>query len=542
MKRFFLFAVVAVVIGSLVLAGCGPKETTPTSAEPEPTSTEPEPSGPVPGGILKSVIIAGPAMMSYKGQMGPQDATYVMPAVEQLVEPLVTEDGARGWEPWLCESYEIDPQGKTFTFNLREGIKFHDGSVMDAEVVKWNFVQQIESGWLQDADKVTSIETPDDSTVVIHFSEYSNQYEFNWGWTPIYSKAAWMEATGGDPDPTNEKGIDWATDHVVGTGPFVLKEYKRDVSMTWEKFDDYWREGRPYLDGLEGKIVTEATTSSSLLQAGDIDIWYQGHTAKYWDELDSKGYVVKNYWPGLPYCIYTNTKDPDTKWQDKRVREALEYAIDNEAIAKALGHGYYEPMEQLAPSTEWGYIQELDDVREYNPEKAKQLLADAGYEDGCPIKLTVLSTPGDIDAAESIKGYLDQAGFDCNLDIADPGRFYGSVFGTGWEDAVLYFYGMDVTFLSTYMSWFSTDPKSNLASFARTDYQKERDPEIVKLVSAEDQKAATEEMCRHLYEEARLCPLWKVPATTVGAPYVHYDIYKHGFIRVDWQKYWMEEH
>jgi peptide/nickel transport system substrate-binding protein len=552
LKKLVLLLVSILVISALILGSCGEPEptetttpTTPTTTQPtttEPTTTEPTtPSGPVSGGILRGIITAGPLMMSYRGQMGPGDHTYVMPAVEYLVEPYVDEEGNRGWIPFLCESYNIDPEGKTFTFKLRDGIKFQDGSILDAEVVKWNFQQQIDSGWLQDADKVVSIETPDDSTVVINFTEYSNQYEFNWGWTAIWSKAAWEANAGTDKSTTSEQGIEWAVDHVVGTGPFVLKEYERDVSITWEKFDDYWQEGKPYLDGLEFQIVTEATTASALLQAGDIDLWYQGNSAQDWAELEPKGYIVKTYWPGLPMALWGNTVDPDSKWQDIRVREALEYALDKPAMAEALGLGYYVPLAQIAPSTEWGYIPDLP-TRGYDPVKARELLADAGYEDGLPVTLLIQSVPANIDAGEFIKGYLDEAGFSCDLDIADPGRYFGSVFGTGWEDLVLMFYGMDVNYLATYMSWFSSDPKSNLASFERPPEQVAMDKEAVLIPDTQGQIEMTERLCRYLYEQARLCPLWWVPAATVSQDYVHHEIYRHGFIRVDWENVWMDAH
>jgi peptide/nickel transport system substrate-binding protein len=209
-------------------------------------------------------------------------------------------------------------------------------------------------------------------------------------------------------------------------------------------------------------------------------------------------------------------------------------------MAKTLGLGYYIASTQIAPSTEWGYIPDMP-TREYNPQKAKALLAAAGYTNACPVEMLTWAVPTYIDAAEAIKGYLDQAGFNCTLDIADSGRFMGSVFGTGWADTVQMFYGMDVTYLSTYMSWFSTDPKSNLASFARTDYQKATDPTTVTIVDPEDQKKATEDMMRHLYEEARFCPLWWTPVGTVHADYVHQEIYRHGFIRVDWENIWMSK-
>jgi len=513
----------------------------PTVSSPATTSAPASSATPVQGGIFRGIVTAGPAMMSYRGQMGPNDATYVMPAVEFLVEPYVDEAGNRGWIPFLAESYKIDPEAKTFTFNLRKGVKFHDGSTMNADVVKWNFQQQIDSGWLQDADKVVSIDTPDDYTVIIHFSQYSNQYEFNWGWTAIYSKQAWMQATGGDATTTNEKGIAWAVDHVVGTGPFKLKEYKRDVSISWEKFDDYWQPGKPYLDGLEFRIITESTTASSLLQAGQVDGWFQGSAAQDWKELSAKGFVVKNYWPGLPQAIFPNTTNPDSKWQDIRLREALEYALDKPTITQTLGLGYYKPSTQIAPSTEWGYIQDLP-VRGYDPQKARQLLADAGYPDGLPVPLLIQNVPANVDAGEALKTYLDAAGFQVTLDIADAGRFYGSVFGTGWDDLVQMFYGMDVNYLATYMSWISSDPKTNLASFQRTPEQIAMDKEAVTIADVAGQKAMTEKLCRYLYEQARLVPLWWVPATYVIHPYVHIEYYRHGFIRWDTENMWMDPH
>jgi len=475
-------------------------------------------------------------MMSYPPYMGPGDATCVFPAVERLVESAYT-DGVRHFEPFLCESYDIDPVGKTFTFNLRKGVKFHDGSEMNAEVVKWNFEQQIEGGWTQDADKIVSIETPDDYTVIINFTEYSNQYEFNWGWTAIYSKAAWDAASGGDL----QAGIDWAVDHVVGTGPFKLVLYQRDVVLKWEKFDDYWQEGKPYLDAVECWIVPDSVTTSIQLQAGEIDMWAQGSAARDWVELADLGFVVQNFWPGLPQMLMGNTVDPESKWHDINVRKAMEYAIDKAAIAQALGLGYYKPLTQIAPEGEWGYLPDYP-VREYDPEMARQLLADAGYADGCPVTLLINNAPASIDAGEAMKSYLDDAGFQCELDIADMGRYYTEVFGTGWEDLLLMFYGMDVNNLATYISWFSSDPKTNLASFQRTPEQIEFDKQVVLIPDTAGQKAMTEEIFRYMMDEALLCPLWWPPATYVMYPYVHTDYYQQGFIRWKIADTWMDAH
>ena len=219
----------------------------------------------------------------------------------------------------------------------------------------------------------------------------------------------------------------------------------------------------------------------------------------------------------------------------------MEYAVDKTTITQALGRGYYKPSYQIAPITEWGYIPDLP-VREYNPDKAKALLAEAGFADGCPVTMLVWNVPANVDAAEALKQSMDGAGFQVTLDLADPGRFFGSVFGTGWEDLVQMFYGMDVNYLATYMSWFSNDPKSNLASYKRTDKQVAFDKNVVLIADTAGQMAATEEIMRHLYEEAIICPLWWVPATTVSQDYVHYETYRHGFIRMDWENVWMDPH
>jgi peptide/nickel transport system substrate-binding protein len=479
-------------------------------------------------------------MMSYRGQMGPADATYTMPVAEYLVEPQMEADGTRGWIPFLCESYNLDPVNKSFTFNLRHGVMFSDGSEMTADVVKWNFQQDIDNGWLQQASEITSIDTPDNYTVVIHFTDYSNQYLFNWGWTTIFSKAAWVKAAGTD-NTTAQAGIDWAVGHCVGTGPFILQDYQTDTSMTFTKNPNYWQAGKPYLDGITFEIIPDATTAAAALQSGQVDLWYQGSSALDWKNFKAQGYNVLSYWPGLPQALYPNTVTPTSKFQDIRLREALEYALDKPAIALALGQGFYRPLEQLAPPDLWGYDPNLQ-VRGYDVAKAKQLVSDAGYPNGCPISLLIQNVPASVDAGEAIKGYLDAAGFQTTLDLADPGRFFASVFGTGWDDVAQMFYGCNNTNLEMYYDWLSTDPKSNLASMARTDYQKQEDPVATQLTTVDEQKAVTIKLMDSIYEAANVIPLWISPATTIAPMYLHHDILHDGFIRVDWENFWMAAH
>ena len=311
--------------------------------------------------------------------------------------------------------------------------------------------------------------------------------------------------------------------------------------MTFKKNPNYWQSGKPYLDGIEFEIIPDASTAAAALQAGQVDFWYQGSAPLDWKNFKAQGYDVINYWPGLPQALFPNTVSPDSKFQNIKLREALEYALDKPTIAQALGQGFYTPLAQIAPSNLWGYDPSLQ-VRGYDVAKAQQLVKDAGYANGCPISLLVQNTPSNVDAGEAIKGYLDKAGFQTTLDLADPGRYFASVFGTGWDDVVLMFYGCNNTNLEMYYDWLSTDPKSNLASMARTDYQKTEDPVATQLTTVAEQEAVTIKLMDSIYQAGNLIPLWITPAVTIAPTYFHHDVFHDGFIRCDWENFWMGPH
>ena len=198
--------------------------------------------------------------------------------------------------------------------------------------------------------------------------------------------------------------------------------------------------------------MTDPATAQPVFESGQADIW-QAADAQARADLVGKGYTVQTGWAGFEYHLMPNTVDPASPMAKKEVREALEYALDKEAICKA--HRLWRLLPHLAvsPEGEWG-SDALKVKRKYNPEKAKELLTAAGYADGCPIDLlAVVEAGGSNTAAEAIKGYLDAAGFVTNIDIGDPGRFYGSVFGAGWKDVALMFSGNDYNYLMSCNAW-----------------------------------------------------------------------------------------
>ena len=491
------------------------------------------------GGILRSIVPNGPQMLSYVPMMGPGDHTAIFPATDRLLDTTRERQTGSGVEPVLAEKVDEDVKNLKITWHIRKGVKFHDGSELDAEVVRWNFQQILDAKALPYAKYLKEMKVVDKYTLVMDLTEYSNQLVPSWGWwTVITSKAAWDKASGGDL----AKGKEWARTNIVGAGPFILKEFKRDVHMIWVKNQNYWRKDRPYLDGIEIRFIPDNVTASAMLQAKEADIWEA--PAKDQVDLMKKGFYRQASWPALGFAIWINTANPNSKWKDKRLREAVEFALDKEAITKALGFGVWKPLKSLPPIGEWGYDPSYN-PRPYNPAKAKELLAAAGYPNGLKAKLLVFFIPDQRDAGTAIKQYLDEAGFQIDLDIADPGRFFGTIYNTppGPDlDLSLWITGRDTNYLMTYMRWFSTEPFTDLSYLGHTPEQAEMDKQAQKLTDIKEQAAITGKLVRNITDNALVIPVYDPQVAVMQYPYVHSTRYEQGFVRWQTEEVWMEKH
>ena len=478
------------------------------------------------GGILQRINPTGPRVIGYYPEMGPQDSTEALPVVECLMEM----SDERTMEPYLAERVDIDPDQKTMTFHLRKGVKFHDGSDLNAEVCAWNLQLVKDTGKMQFADQVKSIEIVDDYTVTLHLAKYHNQMRFAYGFTRMFSKAAY-----------EKNGKEWARSHPVGTGAFKFVEWKRDAYLKYEKFDDYWQEGKPYLDGIETRYIPDPVTASAMIQAQEVDIWTNPDVRFQYD-LEKKGFKRYSNWPALPVLIYPNTKDVGRPTAKLEVREAIEYAIDKAAVAKSVGFGYYPPLKMITPETEWGYDPNYPG-RPYNPEKARQLLAEAGYPQGVRLKLLAIAQAGGRnETAEAVKAYLDDVGITIDMDIADPGRFYNSLWVNGWEDLALFFSGLDENYLATFHAWFGHEPKTKLASFELPDDLRQLSMESINYFTEPEQKAVTKKLVRSMMDHALAIPLYNQQAAYIYQSWVHTTYLRDGFIRWKWADTWMEKH
>ncbi|NLP36384.1 MAG: ABC transporter substrate-binding protein [Firmicutes bacterium] len=483
-------------------------------------------SEPVAGGTLRIVRPSGPIVLGWAPDFGPSDYAHALPGAESLL----AVNSERELEGLLAESFEEDPDNLTITFHLRKGVKFHDGSDFNAEVAKWNYEigGKYSAG---DTSFLKSIEVVDDYTLVFHLNEWHNQILPNMGISLMFSKEA-FEANGGE---TNG-GIEWARANLVGTGPFILKEYNRDNNMIWVKNENYWGK-EAYLDGIEITFVPEASTAMALMQNGDADMWVEGPAQNY-AELEALGFVNQKGWAGVQMHLIPNTVDPNSPFQDKRVREALEYAIDKQALCDVLGYGYMRPITAVSPPGDWG-----GDLvyREYNPEKAKQLLMEAGYEDGLEFTLLAQAgTGGRNETAEALAGLLDKVGFKVKLDLADTGRFFGAAFGGGWDDVILTFSGQDANYLTSFQRWWGHNVGSTLPGIGKPEELIRLSKESILKRTLEEQKEITEQMIDIIGREALVIPLFDAPSSFMRTTRVHTDWLEQGLSRWKTNEVWLE--
>ncbi|WP_431027967.1 ABC transporter substrate-binding protein [Lysinibacillus sp. LZ02] len=292
--------------------------------------------------------------------------------------------------PGLAESWEISDDGLTYTFKLQQGVKFHDGTDFNAEAVVKN-INRWKAGTEEDfyyfnsmfkaegADIITDVVAEDEHTVVFTLSRPQAPFLKNLAMSPF-----------GIASPTAfESAGDSFGDNPVGTGPFKFVEWKRNDSITIEKFADYWQEGLPKLDRVIFRAIPDNSARVNALTAGDIDL-ADGINPSDGTSIESNAalQLIERPSMNIGYLGLTNTRPP---FDNKLVRQAVNHAINKQAIVDAFFEGRAEVAVNPMPSSISGYNDEIEGY-EYSPEKAKALLAEAGY-DGSPIELWAMPVP-----------------------------------------------------------------------------------------------------------------------------------------------------
>ncbi|MFC1930511.1 ABC transporter substrate-binding protein [Chloroflexota bacterium] len=412
----------------------------------------------------------------------------------------------------LATSWDVDYAGKTITLHLREGVKFHDGTDFNAEAVKWNLELQAEAGLIGGAKYIESISAVDNYTVRLNLSQLS----------PLAVDAYLQYALMFSPTATEKNGKEWARTNPVGTGPFKISDFQRETFLVCDRFDGYWQPGRPYLDSIEVRVVPDPLTASATMLAGDADMWINqsGLPLKEASELANRGLKAATL-PGRFYTLSPDSANPGSIFADKRVREAVEYAIDKPAIAKAIGLGLAEPLTQLAPKNAIFYNPDYTG-RPYDPAKARQLLADAGYPTGFDTVLTMPSRSPERDFATAVQGYLTEVGINTKFVVCDRAKWTATRQGKqGWDGLLTQSEVMNpgLSYIQNFTKNFQAGGRAKSTA---------RSPEFLAIIdeiySATDEEgiaSSGRKLIRQAAEDAMTIPYVAWPALAVTQKYVN---------------------
>lgn len=394
---------------SLLLVGCGPTAeptpvaeptsaalapTTPPTAPPEPTSA--------PGPHGKLVVGSMPV-----SSMAPSEMVSIPAHGEAVFDGLVKPQEGGGLAPMLATSWKVLDDRVTWEFKLREGVTFHNGEPFNAEVVKWNveLVLNEKLRWYGRISTIKEVQVVDDYTV--HVITHSPDALLP-GRLMFYMMPPKGVEEAGGLDEYNKKP--------AGTGPYMVEEFLPGERLVLKYWPDSWRNGVVGVPDkpLEVEFISMADSAARIasLRAGDIDV----AADVPFDEiaaLEADGFRTTSVVEAAPQVVVLDSSSEDSPFADLRVRQAVNYAVDKEALINDLYLGYAGdlPGQNLAEDG-FGHNPDIQ-AYPYDPEKARQLLAEAGYPDGFDTTLEL--RPSGEPRAEAVAAYLADVGINAEI-------------------------------------------------------------------------------------------------------------------------------
>jgi peptide/nickel transport system substrate-binding protein len=410
-------------------SGEAPATEAPATEAPSQDAGAPKPGGTLVVAIPSDIDKTDPTLIS------DASSSYV---AQQVVETLVTLKPGTGGEivPALATDWTVSEDGLTYTFTIRDGVQFHDGTPLDAEAVVANFDhwKNIPQSYIDasytyypdtvighgDGAFVQSVTATDASTVEVKLANPNSAFLVQLTLTPfgIQSPTALAAGNADNPDFSQNTAAVGGEGAMVGTGPFVFDEWVPDTSVTLSKNPNYWNAaaGGPYLDGISFRPIADNTATLNALQAGDIDL---AQTIAPFDVPTVEGDANLQYFDRGSAC---NTgilamQNATAPFDNLKIRQAVGYAIDRQALVDAFFGETGVTLENwVPPGTQFAVDQ---DVPDYDPEKAKALIAESGVTDLAfdfwyPSDVSRPYMPDPKGEAEAILQNLQDVGFQPN--------------------------------------------------------------------------------------------------------------------------------
>jgi len=339
---------------------------------------------------------------------------------DALVRPL---PGGQKMSPSLAESWKESPDGLTYEFKLRRGLKFHNGDPLTTEDVKFSFERYRGAGAKELQARVRQVEIVDPLTIRFHLKEPWPDFMTFYGTTATAAGIVVPKKY------LTQVGDDGFRKHPIGIGPYQFVSHQPGVEVVLDAYPGYWRRV-PQVKRLIMKSVPEGTTRVAMLKKGEADIAYalDGEDAEN-VRRDPRLQLVPSKHASIYWIEFPEQWDPKSPWADKRVRLAVNHALDRKAINEVACLGYCPPAGVIVPRVMEFALQATPVP--YDPQKAKQLLAEAGYPRGLDAGEFV-PTPPFVTVGEAALNYLNAVGIRAKMRTMERATFL-----TSWREKKL---------------------------------------------------------------------------------------------------------
>ncbi|MFZ4451635.1 ABC transporter substrate-binding protein [Salibacterium aidingense] len=393
-----------------------------------------------------------------------------MPSMNVLInmfDTLLTSDEDNNVAPALATDWEATDD-KTWEFQLRDDVTFHNGEEFNAETVKFSIERLLDpetQSPIVELSNVEEVNIVDDYTVEIVTE------------TPDPILPNKLTLFGGVMVPKEyieEEGEEHFAENPVGTGPFQYDSWQKDSEVVMDAYEDYWQ-GAPKVDELTFRVIPDDSNLASALTADEIDIAANISPDVASQLSDTENVNIDTEQGIRTFFINLDADDEDSPLHEKKVRQALNYAVDVDVMIDSVLGGNASKVPTIVPQENFGFDDSITPY-EYDPEKAKELLAEAGYEDGFDIEFNANNLDSNI--VQVIAAQLEDVGVNAEIELMDSETFISNI--SSGDVAPMYFNGNT--------GW-TLDAMSNFQSFIRSDrrYNRWDNEEADKLVDIEEQ-------------------------------------------------------
>jgi len=318
--------------------------------------------------------------------------------------------------PSLAESWTVSADQKTYEFKLREGLKFHNGDPFTAEDVKFSFARSKGARILK--EKVREIETVGPARVRFHLHEPFPDFMAFYG--TLATGAGWIVPK----KYVEQVGPDGFKKQPIGLGPYKFVSHTPGIELVMEAFEGYWRK-MPSVKRLVFKSVVEATTRAAMLKRGEVDVAYLLDPPQALElKRDPNLKLAFSGGIGVFFLDYLEQWDPKSPWSDRRVRLASNYAIDRRALSEVETLGASKPAGNFVPRS-FEFALPIEPYP-YDPAKAKQLLAEAGYPNGFDAG-ELHQLPPYFSLGEAIVNYMGAVGIKLKMRSMERAAYFAAL-------------------------------------------------------------------------------------------------------------------